>query len=248
MFSINYGDSEREYLEHKLDQLDITKVLVAKTGGIIESVITTSYPDDLYITNTKSIAQLKKEYPKSIDEINYVYELIKDPNSNFNKKLKKYKNFLISYDKFPKLFKLTFSISDLFDDVYNEGIYDDISDECWDLLDEYIFNKSGYYTIIRSLGFDGPDDDTILSVFRDIDHDTLKIYGKFRFCVYGGTKKDFNKLLKELDGYTHDINGVQFTIEDTEQAADTYGISMNAIQNTDDTRWISAKYILTYKF
>ena len=52
MFSINYGDSEREYLEHKLDQLDITKVLVAKTGGIIESVITTSYPDDLYITNT----------------------------------------------------------------------------------------------------------------------------------------------------------------------------------------------------
>ena len=170
------------------------------------------------------------------------------------------KEFLKKYNTLPKLFTKFFTIEEVYEasnDMYDgENISKTATDEMIDLLYDSIFDYSKFDTVIKSLGFDGPDDTNIISCVKDTFFDELIIRGKFQFCVYSEPgnnisekKKDknFNNLLDNLDQYTYSDSKIgTFTIKDIYQTEDTYGISMNAIQNTDDTKFLTAKYEFSY--
>ena len=160
------------------------------------------------------------------------------------------------YDKLPKLFKAFFTAEEIEEELASSSTFyseeKDVSrsatDEMIDILDQSIFNYSEFYKIIRALGFEGPDDDSIISCYKDIYDKELMLKGKFRFCVYEGTKANFQKLLKQLESYTFSNKDIgEFSIKEVYQSEDTYGISFDAIQNTNKTRWITARYYFNYK-
>ncbi len=158
---------------------------------------------------------------------------------------------MIDYNELPELFKKFFTEEEYnFSNDYEEkDMTYDATGSMVDFLDESIFNYSEYSFLIRSLGFDGPDDDSIISCFKNIEDDYLILRGTFRFCIYGDLTIDkFYNLIDKLEAYTHTDNKIgTFSITEAHPAADTYGISMDAIRNTDDTRWIAAKYRFEYK-
>ena len=162
------------------------------------------------------------------------------------------KNF---YNSIPKLFKAFFNEQEIIEAINNNDPFGyektDVSrkadDEMIDILYTSIYMYSDIKSTIKSLGFDGPDDTSIISCYKDIDENTLYLTGSFRFCVYDGTQENFKKLLNKLDQYTY--SGSTFgnlIIKDVSQTLDTYGISFDAINNTDKTRWISANYEFSY--
>ena len=168
--------------------------------------------------------------------------------------------FLKKYNTLPKLFTKFFTIEEVYkasNDMYDgENISRTATDEMINLLYTSIFNYSKFDTVIKSLGFDGPDDTNIISCVKDTFFDELIIRGKFQFCVYSEPRnnisekkkdKNFNNLLDNLDQYTYSDSKIgTFTIKDIYQTEDTYGISVNAIQNTDDTKFLTAKYEFSY--
>lgn len=223
----------------------------ASKGSLVYFAI---FHDEDDLKEKRFLKQIKEEWPNYSDYIDCAKEIINDPNSEFNKYINNYKKFLETYNKMPELFKKFFTSAEIFMDNigcqdYIEKYSEDFTDNAYDELDECIFNYSQYYTILRALGFDGPDDDTITSIHTEISYDdTLLITGSFRFCVYGGTKTKFEKVLRELENYKYsDAKFGSFIMNNVYQAGDTFGISMNAIKNTDSERWISADFEFNYK-
>lgn len=247
MFSINYGKDERDYLERKLLDLPCSRVANAKIGGIIEAALTNN--EDA-LDKDKSLAQVKKDFPNCTDEINFLAELIKDKSSKFGKQFGEYLKLTEKFDKLPDYFKRIFSVdeilkakADRFEDI-DESIAETISQKDYDAIEKAAFSESGLFSIVRSLDLTGPDDLIVMSMYKKFDgDDTLSITGKIRFCVYGDIKKKFPKLLRTLDSYR---NG-NIQIYDSDYVGDTYGISMDAVNNTADTQWMRACYSITYK-
>lgn len=231
------SDREKEYIISDLLRLDLDKLSKAKPGAILYAYM---WNDDSF-EQSPSIQEVKERYPDKKETFDFILDLLKDKSSAINKAIANYKALREKYEKLPVIFKEAFTSKELFDAIQShDDIYDDFNpkdDRYWDKFDNFFYNNEWNY-LPRKFGFDGPDDQIILSCYREFDGTNLYLKGKSRFCVYDGTKENFKNLIRELEGF--ESNGL--SIFNVGQFEDTYGISFNSIKNTDHTRWIIFSY------
>lgn len=137
------------------------------------------------------------------------------------------------YEKLPDFIKELFNEQELSgtNKIYENLDVINLPDKIYDKISEEVYNKSEYYKVINSNGFDGPSEDTILTMIRSFNgKNTIKIYGKLRFCISGNDNT--TKLLNELSSYK---NGI-FSITNAYESDPL----------TDDI-WIICEYQLIYK-
>ena len=237
-------DIKKEILE-TLTSGNPELLMNASKGSLVYYAI---FHDEDDLTEKRSLKQIKEEWPNYSDYIDCAKEIINDSNSEYNKYINNYKKFLEQYKKLPKLFKEFFTASEIFMDRNTKNCYktkynDDFDDNISYTLMNYIYNDTNFKSVIYTLGFDGPDDEAIMRIGSDIFCDELIINGKIRFCVYGGTETEFKKLMKELDKYEESNPEFgTFKLSDTYKASDDFGISMDAVYNTDSERWICINF------
>lgn len=106
-----------------------------------------------------------------------------------------------------------------------------------DRLDNFFYDNEWNY-LPRKFGFDGPDDQIILSCYREFDGTRLYLKDKLRFCVYDGTKENFKNLIREMEGFAS--NGL--SIFNVGQSEDIYDMCFHSSKNTDHTAWITFSY------
>lgn len=229
--------TDKDSIISTLLSFDLEKLSKAKPGAVLYAFVQDK--DDF--EESPSVKDIKEQYPYYAEEFDYILELLKDKSSAINKAIADYKALCEKYEKLPVIFKEAFTSKELFDAIQShDDIYDDFNpkdDRYWDKFDNFFYNSDWNY-LPRKFGFDGPDDQTILSCYKEFDGTNLYLKGKSRFCIYDGTKENFKNLIKELEGFESD----GLSISKVEQSEDTFGISFNAIQNTDQTRWITFSY------
>lgn len=163
------------------------------------------------------------------------------------------------YNSMPNLFRAFFTLEEISNVVENDDFYDseDVSRSLTDKMSQefdfalFQYARDDMRKLFRSLDFDGPDDEMVKNCVKDIDvykdKTILLLSGKITFCVYNGSNETFKRLLNKLDNFESSNSQYgKFRLSDTYQTSDTPGISFNAIKNTDDTRYISAKYEFSY--
>lgn len=231
------NNNEKDYIIRTLLDFDLEKLSKAKPGAILYAYM---YGDDSF-EKSPSIKEMKDTYEDYKEDFDFIIELLKDRSSAVGKAIDSYKKLIKKYNNLPKLFKDIFTYSELYKAIKDD---DDIcesvnpkNDQWLSEFDEFFYSNNWNY-IPRRLGLDGPDDQNILTCYKKFDGKILTISGKSSFCVYECDNKKFKTLMKELEGF--DSDGL--TLSEVRQAEDTPGISMNAINNTETTRWITLKY------
>jgi len=151
----------------------------------------------------------------------------------------------MKYDKLPYIYKQIISKQELLS-LYQKNTYDDIEldDNGFYEVEDYLAGE--FEKAVSSINLEGPDDFS-LSAYVDCDASntknaiTIRLHGSFRFCVYGCEqygKKAFVTLRRAIENSK--FKG--FTVHELYQPEDTFGISFDAIQQTDDMIYIAGKY------
>lgn len=226
-----------------LMELNPELVLNATKGAIIKACL--RFGDDDVLKEKVTLKAVNDEFSMMWkEEIKEITAELDNPKSEFNTRMTAYKNFKVKFDKLPELIKEAFDPDKVFIAIEDKDDVDlcfeeDCSYEWTEKLSTYIYENT-WTDIIRRRGFDGPDDSAILSCHLNFYDNTFTMNGKIRFCIYAmdDSFKDFKILIKELNSYKDG----KLSFEDVYQAEDTYGISMDAIQNDDTTRWLTVEY------
>lgn len=155
----------------------------------------------------------------------------------------------MQYSKIPSIYKMFVTESDLLE-LYDRDWYEteELDEEGHDTIAEYL--AAQFRPVVNSIDLDGPDD-FMLSAYLEAgpwasekhkdETVTMKLKGRFQFCVYGCErygKNAFKLLRKVLESSKFKL----FTISELHQPEDTPGISFNGIYQTEDMIYISGNY------
>ena len=155
----------------------------------------------------------------------------------------------MEYSKIPSIYKMFVKESDLLE-LYDRDWYETekLDEDGDDIIAEYL--AAQFRPVVSSINLDGPDD-FMLSAYLEAgpwasgkhkdETVTMKLKGKFQFCVYDCEqygKNAFKMLRKVLENSKFKL----FTITDLYQPDDTPGISFNGVYQTEDMIYISGDY------
>ena len=116
----------------------------------------------------------------------------------------------MNYSKIPSIYKMFVEESDLLE-LYNRDWYEteELDEDGHDIISEYL--AAQFQPVVNSIDLDGPDD-FMLSAYLEAgpwasgkhkdETVTMKLKGKFQFCVYGCEqygKNAFKMLRKVLE-------------------------------------------------
>lgn len=100
-----------------------------------------------------------------------------------------------------------------------------------------------YYTVEEIISQELPKeleiDDLCLTAYASNTYGDPRIYGRFRFCVYGGIK------YKELKERLENLKSPILKVMDIYHPEQTVGISFNGVYEDEDTTYIGGNYELS---
>lgn len=153
------------------------------------------------------------------------------------------------YNDLPEMYRKSIKKADIFDLIEaNKDSYENclmqLDEKSTDKLSEYIYSQ--FYSVVNSIGLDGPDDSGISA---DIEFITIyddsrvkfQITGNFSFCVYGCSKygeSAYSILRNAIVNYNYD----GFKVSRVYRPEDTFGIAFNGIHQDEDTVYIAGWY------